>query len=77
MCNPIRQGRGILVKPQFISAIDYARSSYKFPTGEAAVSWKRDGDEIILDINCDGGIKYKVELPCGYILDGNKVKKTN
>jgi alpha-L-rhamnosidase len=69
--------KSILVKPQFISDIDYARASYKFPSGEALVSWKRDGDEIILSINCDAGISYEIELTCGYVFEGNKVKKVD
>lgn len=66
--------RSILVKPQFISDIDYARASYKFPSGEALVSWKRDGEEIILSINCDAGISYEVELPSGYDIDGDRIR---
>lgn len=66
--------RSILVKPQFISDIDYARASYKFPSGEALVSWKRDGDEIILDIKCDAGISYEIELPSGYDIDGDRIR---
>ena len=71
----IIDSKNILIKPQFISDIDYAKASYELPLGTVSVSWEREDGEIILDFSCPNGVQYKIELPKEYFLDGKRVKK--
>lgn len=66
----------VLIKPVFLSKVDWAEASYELTSGKVSVVWKRDGEEIILDVSCPDGVKCSVEIPKGYDMDGNKVRKT-
>lgn len=45
----------IIISPVFAECLDYAKGKIKAPHGEIAVSWKREGGKINLNINiCDG-----------------------
>ena len=66
----------VLVKPEFLSDINFAQASYELPKGKVSVCWERIGDDIKLDVSCPDSVKYSISLPKGYVLDGNKVKKS-
>lgn len=65
----------VLIKPQFLAAIDYAEAKHELLKGTVSVSWKKDGDDVLLDISCPEGVKCDIELPKGYTLDGNTAKR--
>jgi len=67
--------RNVVIKPEFISAINFAKASYELPDGKVSVSWKRDGENIELDVNCCDAVAYKIILPRGYHMDGEVVRK--
>lgn len=54
------------IRPDFLAELDYAKASCELPDGKVSVSWKRDGKNILLDINCDEKIDYSIVLPKGY-----------
>ncbi len=62
----------ILVKPHFISELDFARGSYSAPLGKVSISWERDGKSIKLSVTADKDIVCDIELPRGYRFDGEK-----
>ena len=72
----IVDSKTVEIKPVFISKIEWAEASYELPSGKVSVSWKRAGEDIILDVSCPDGVKCSIELPKEYTLDGKKVKKT-
>lgn len=50
------------IKPAFIAALDHASAYHEAPAGKIAVSWKRDGQQIILEVKIPDGICATVEL---------------
>lgn len=56
----------ILIKPNFISTLDFAEGYYEAPSGKVEVRWERDGENIRLDVKCDEAIKCEIKLPRGY-----------
>jgi len=62
------------VKPSFINALDFAESYYDAPAGRIFSSWKRDGENIVLNIQIPQEIKATVILDKGYcFVNGNSV----
>ncbi len=60
----------ILVYPHFVEGLSHAEATYDAPAGKVTVSWKRDGDKIILSAYGDAGIKIGVKLENGYCFEG-------
>ena len=70
----IVDSKTVEIKPVFLSKIEWAKASYELPCGKVSVDWKRDGEDIILDVSCPSDVKYTVEVSKGYTLDGNRAK---
>lgn len=56
----------IVIKPNFISSLEFAEGYYDAPAGRVTVKWKRDGENIDIDVKCDEGVKCDIKLPAGY-----------
>lgn len=57
----------IVVKPNFISSLDFAEGYYDAPAGRIYVKWQRDGENVKLCVRCDEGVKCEIRLPEGYM----------
>ena len=54
----------IVIKPNFIKKLDYAKASYELPSGETlCVDWRRAGDTITLTVT---GAEHEFIPPSGY-----------
>lgn len=60
----------VLVYPHFVEGLSHAEATYDAPAGKVTVSWKRDGDKIILSAYADEGVKISVKLENGYCFEG-------
>ena len=62
--NPNR----ILVRPNFVEALDHAKGSYDAVGGTVRVAWNRteDSDDIQLKVEADEGLTCDLELPAGF-----------
>ncbi len=58
----------LLVTPNFISALNYAKASFDFDSGKSYVSWERAGNKISLKITVPEGVRAELILPQGYAL---------
>lgn len=65
----------IIVKPNFISSLQFASANCELPGGKVSVSWKRTENGIELGISCDESIKYDIELPREYVMKNGKIIK--
>ena len=54
------------IRPAFIGALDHASAYHHAPAGKVAVSWKRDGDGVILNLEMPEGVDGTVVLRDGY-----------
>ena len=54
------------IVPDFISSLDYATAHYDTVKGRVSVSWKRDGDKILLTVNKPEGVSGRVLLKNGW-----------
>lgn len=63
----------ILLSPKFISALDFAEGEYKTPGGSIKISWKRDGENILLSVTATGSTTVRLRLPNGYIFADSKI----
>ena len=54
------------IVPDFISSLDHASAYYDTVKGRISVSWKRDGDDILLTVEKADGIKGRVLLNNGW-----------
>lgn len=52
----------VVIKPNFVKAVDWCKASHKLPNGEISVCWKRTDDGIELEVSSSGEVKYTVEL---------------
>ena len=52
----------IKVKPSFIGALDYAAAYHDAPAGKIAVSWRRQGKTILLDVDIPDQLSATAEL---------------
>ena len=64
----------LLVKPNFISALNYANARFKFDGGEAEVSWQRSGGDINVKVTVPAGVKGELVLPDGCSLENGAAK---
>jgi len=63
------------IKPSFISNIDHAKAYYVSKFGEIFVSWKRENDTILLEVNIPDEINAKSEIGYGYAFDDGSISK--
>lgn len=56
----------VIISPDFISSLDYATAHYDTVKGRITVSWKRDGDSILLTVDKADGINGRVILNNGW-----------
>jgi len=56
----------IIVRPEFISTLTYAKAYHILPAGKIAVSWEQKGDIYEIHIMCPDSVKYELELQEGY-----------
>ena len=54
------------IAPDFISGLNYASAYYETVKGRVSVSWKREGDEILLTIEKPEGVSGRVLLKNGW-----------
>ena len=68
-------GNTLKIKPAFIETLDYASAFHKAPAGMVAVSWKREGQGIILDVKIPEDIGATLELAPEYCVMNSPCEK--
>ena len=58
--------REIVFSPGRLGKISWAHARIETPTGAAAISWKRAGEDIDLDIRIPPGCRGRLRLPAGF-----------
>lgn len=66
----------VVIKPHFIKKLDHASASHILPDGKVSVNWKRDGENIIISVECPESVKCEVQLENGYFFENNKISYT-
>lgn len=65
----------VYIKPDFVTALDFAEGWHEAPDGKIVSSWKKCGEEIILKLEIPKNINATAFLPNGYVFaDGNEIK---
>ncbi len=65
----------LAIKPSFVSALDHVSAYHIAPAGKISVSWKREGQDILLDVEIPQAICATGELESGFCFeDGSKTK---
>ena len=54
------------IVPKFIEKLEHAEGYYDTVNGKLSVSWKRDGDGVLLKLDVPQGVYGTVKLPFGY-----------
>ena len=73
--NPHRRGGEADIRPQFVSALDFAEGWHTAPEGEIRARWERKENGITLDVAMPEGLTGSIRLPQGYMFeDGTRVK---
>mgnify|MGYP002518215132 CR=1 FL=1 len=54
------------IEPKFLEKLDFADGYYDTVCGKLSVSWKRDGDGVILNLSVPQGVYGRIKLPFGY-----------
>jgi alpha-L-rhamnosidase len=68
--NPTRKNTNeVLIKPNFISSLEYASAYHIAPLGKIEVLWKKRGEEIILTVKIPSGVFGEIKLPEGYCFE--------
>ena len=66
-CNPdAKDVNHVKIKPSFVKALDHVDAWHMAPAGKIQVSWKREGDMILLDVRIPQGVRAEAELEKGY-----------
>ena len=55
------------IAPDFLRALSFAKGFYIAPAGRVRVSWRREGTQIRLNIECPDAIVGDIILPCGFV----------
>ena len=63
------------IKPYFIEKLNYASAYYELPQGKVSVEWKRNGDEIILNVNYPENVSCSIKIPEGYVEQDGKIRR--
>jgi alpha-L-rhamnosidase len=65
----------IMIAPSFVTALDHASAYHITPLGKISVSWKREGENIILDVEIPQGISATSEIEPHFCFeDGERSK---
>ena len=59
----------VKIKPHFLENMSYAKTSHKLPDGEVSVYWRREGDDIILDVTCPDSVYCEIETDGDYVFE--------
>ena len=54
------------IAPKFLEKLEHAEGYYDTVCGKLSVSWKRDGDAVILNVTVPEGIYGTIKLPFGW-----------
>ena len=64
------------IKPSFVTALNNAEGYYIAPSGKISVSWKKNGGNVILDLQIPEEVKATAYLEKDYVFDdGTSTKK--
>ena len=55
------------VRPDFLRALSSAKAHYTAPAGRVRVGWRREGTQILLNIECPDAVVGDIILPAGYV----------
>ena len=66
----------VVISPDFITSLDHASAYHIAPAGRIAVSWKRDGDAVVLDVEIPDGMSATAVLKGGYAFDDGSFTRT-
>ena len=64
----------IFLKPHFASELDFVNAEYEAPGGKISVSWKRNGEQILLSVKKQGDIHFRIRLEGGYAFADTKLR---
>jgi hypothetical protein len=64
--------REVSIAPHFIATLTEAKGYHIAPAGKIAVSWKRDGEDIWLDVEIPVGMSATLILESAYTLEGRE-----
>ena len=71
--NPHDNNAGlVLVRPRFLSTLDFAQGYYDTASGRISVCWKREEKYILLTVRCDPGVRCKISLEPGFVFAESK-----
>ena len=51
----------VVIRPEFIEALNDVKASHRLPSGEVSVSWRRESGRICLAVDCPEGVVCQVE----------------
>lgn len=75
--NPEKNNVNTLkIKPSFIDALNYASAYHDAPSGRIEVSWKREGQSIVLDVEIPKDICVVVELESPHCFEDEQTSKS-
>ncbi len=75
--NPEKHNINTLkIKPSFIGALDNASAYYDAPSGKITVSWKREEQTIILNVEIPKDMQATAELESHYCFEDGQCSKT-
>ncbi|HEX2919904.1 MAG TPA: family 78 glycoside hydrolase catalytic domain [Bacteroidales bacterium] len=64
--------KNIILKPHFVTGLDYFEAIHTSPYGKIVSSWRRAGDKIIYDVSVPAGSTATLTLNASEILEGNR-----
>jgi len=65
----------VLIKPAFVSGLDYAEGYYEAPAGKIVSEWKRTDEGIILSLEIPEKMTATVVLRDGFCFEGGESSK--
>ena len=66
----------VRINPSFISVLEHASAYHIAPNGKIEVSWKRDGDSIVLTLNIPSGVSAEAVLESPFCFEGGESTKS-
>lgn len=62
----VQNSKKVSIRPRFIQSLTEVRASHALPDGTVSVSWKREGEEIFLEVSCPESVSCEILLEEGY-----------